>query len=295
MRWAGVGSGGRPEAPPDRLRDSANHQEPPPPPPPPPPLLPPPLAVPLSPSRFPSAASKAAAASARAAGIVPRAAVSEFEPGGLSAFSQAVRRRDDRRRGRRPPQPRRGRARTKMLLLLLLLLLKLLLLLPPPPLKLLLLHLLLLLLRRRPRQHWTASRPFGGTRLERGQQPRRRPLQARRRRKTPTAGGRLRARCWPMPSRPHREVRRVGRGARRQQRPRCALRRAQAGAARGTGGRVLRRSSVVSPGRSTFKLPAAAVECRVDPGQGRRRRPSRRMGLRLYDLVPNRFCQSVFY
>ena len=142
LRWAGVDSGGRPEVPPDRLRDSANHQEPPPPPPPPPPLLPPPLAVPLSPSRFPSAASRAAAASARAAGIVPRAAVSEFEPGGLSAFSQAVRRRDDRRRGRRPPQPRRGRARTKMLLLLLLLLLKLLLLLLLPPLKHLLLHLL---------------------------------------------------------------------------------------------------------------------------------------------------------
>ena len=152
----------------------------------------------------------------------------------------------------------------------------------------------MLRLRRRQEQS-RAGRVAVLDTVDRDQEPWRRPMQPRRRRKTPTVGGRHRARCGPMPSRPHREVRRVGRGARRQQRPRCALRRAQAGAARCTGGRVLRRSSVVSPGRSTFKLPAAAVECRVDPGQGRRRRPSRRMGLRLYDLVPNRFCQSVFY
>ena len=136
----------------------------------------------------------------------------------------------------------------------------------------------MLRLRRRQEQS-RAGRVAVLDTVDRDQEPWRRPMQPRRRRKTPTVGGRHRARCGPMPSRPHREVRRVSGRPGRQQRPRRVLRRAQAGAACCTGGRVLRRSSGMSPGCRTVKLPAAAVECRGEPRRVRRP-PWRRMGWR---------------
>ena len=185
--------------------------------------------------------SRATASTAALAAAVVASPVSEFKPGRLSAFGPAVRRRDDRRWGRRPPQPRRGRARAK------------------------------LRRRRQRRRNRRRERPtqqVARSRLGRGPQPRSLPMQVRRRRRrriSAKVGGRRRARPRPAPPWPHRRVRQVGRQPCRQQRPRSALRRAQAG-------RVLRRPSGVSPGRCTFELPAAAVECWVEPGLGRRRR-----------------------